>query len=67
MKRSILLWAFAATAAVFSVTASVSAAQDVVVNGVNLGQCTNYTDGCNNCSVGADGQAACTMRYCFVA
>ncbi|MFZ3233063.1 MAG: beta-propeller domain-containing protein [Patescibacteria group bacterium] len=67
MKRSILLWAFAATAAVFSVTASVSAAQDVVVNGVNLGQCTNYTDGCNDCSVGADGQAACTMRYCFVA
>lgn len=67
MKRSILLWAFAVTAAAFSVTASVSAAEDVVVNGVNLGQCTNYTDGCNNCSVGADGQAACTMRYCFAA
>lgn len=67
MKRSILLWAFAATTAAFSVAASVSAAEDVVVNGVNLGQCTNYTDGCNNCSVGADGQAACTMRYCFAA
>lgn len=67
MKRSILIWAFAATAAAFSVAASVSAAENVVVNGVNLGQCTNYTDGCNNCSVGADGQAACTMRYCFAA
>ncbi|MFB0964403.1 MAG: hypothetical protein QMC36_01670 [Patescibacteria group bacterium] len=54
MKRSILLWAFAATAAVFSAVSSVNAAQDVVVNGVNLGQCKNYTDGCNNCSVGAD-------------
>jgi hypothetical protein len=46
--------------------ASVSAA-DVVVNGVNLGNCSTYSDGCNTCSVGKDGQAACTMRYCIQA
>lgn len=42
-------------------------APDVVVNGVNLGQCKNYIDGCNNCSITENGQAACTMRACFAA
>lgn len=64
MKRSILFWAFAAGLSVITATASAS---DLIVNGVNLGQCKNYSDGCNDCSVGADGQAACTMRACFVA
>ncbi len=36
-----------------------------MVNGVNLGQCKNYTDGCNNCSMGDNGVAACTMRMCI--
>ena len=44
-----------------------SKASDVVVNGVNLGACKNYSDGCNTCSVGDNGVAACTMRYCIQA
>lgn len=37
------------------------------MNGVNLGACKSYTDGCNNCSVGDNGVAACTMRMCIQA
>lgn len=56
-------------AGVFLLVASlVSAASgDIVVNGVNLGQCKTYSDGCNTCSVGDNGAAACTMRACFAA
>lgn len=39
----------------------------LIVNGVNLGSCKNYSDGCNTCSIGADGVAACTLRYCIQA
>lgn len=42
-------------------------ATDVIVNGVNLGSCKTYSDGCNTCSIGDDGLAACTMRYCIQA
>lgn len=61
MKRSILHWAFGL--ALVATVSTVSAA-DIVVNGVNLGQCKSYNDGCNTCSVGPNGQAACTMMYC---
>lgn len=49
-----------------TVVSQVSAA-DTIVNGVNLGQCTNYSDGCNTCSVGSSGIAACTMMACIQA
>lgn len=62
MKRSIFRWAFGLAIAA---TVSTVSAADVVVNGVNLGQCKSYNDGCNTCSVGSDGQAACTMMYCM--
>lgn len=62
MKRSIFHWAFGLALAA---TVSTVFAADVVVNGVNLGQCKSYHDGCNTCSVGSDGQAACTMMYCM--
>lgn len=42
-------------------------AADVIVNGVNLGSCKTYSDGCNTCSVGDNGVAACTQRYCIQA
>lgn len=42
-------------------------ADDVIVNGVNLGSCKTYTDGCNNCSISENGVAACTMRMCIQA
>lgn len=35
------------------------------MNGTNLGQCKSYYDGCNNCSVGANGQSVCTKRACI--
>jgi len=40
-------------------------ASDVIIRGTNLGSCTHYSDGCNECSVGTNGQAACTKRACF--
>ncbi len=49
---------------VLSVTTLFAAAGDVIVRDVNLGQCKSYTDGCNTCSVGEDGVAACTMMQC---
>ncbi len=49
-----------------TMVSEVSAA-DVVVNGVNLGMCKSYTDGCNTCSVGDNGAAACTMMACIQA
>lgn len=39
----------------------------LIVNGVNLGSCKSYSDGCNTCSVGANGASACTQRYCIQA
>lgn len=42
-------------------------AADTVVNGVNLGSCQNYSDGCNTCNVGDNGVAACTEMYCIQA
>ncbi len=36
----------------------------LVVGGVDLGTCERYYDGCNTCSVGSDGAAACTMMAC---
>lgn len=51
----------------FGVVVSQVHAADVVVNGVNLGSCKNYTDGCNDCSVGDNGVAACTKRMCIQA
>lgn len=39
----------------------------LVINGVNLGSCKNYSDGCNTCNIGTNGLAACTMRYCIQA
>jgi hypothetical protein len=46
------------------VTISQVQAADVIINGVNLGSCTNYSDGCNTCSVGTNGVAACTQMMC---
>ncbi len=48
MKRSIFHWAFGLALAA---TISTVSAADVVVGGVNLGQCKSYNDGCNTCSV----------------
>lgn len=45
--------------------ASQVSAADTIVNGVNLGQCKSYTDGCNTCSTGDNGMAACTMMACI--
>ena len=42
-------------------------AADVIVNGVNLGSCKTYTDGCNNCSIGDNEVAVCTKRMCIQA
>lgn len=36
----------------------------LIIRGVDLGSCKNYSDGCNDCYIGANGQAACTMRAC---
>lgn len=51
----------------FGIMASEVLAADVIVNGVNLGSCKTYSDGCNTCSVGENGLAACTLRYCIQA
>jgi len=44
--------------------ATTSFAADVIIRGVNLGECKSYSDGCNTCSVGDNGVAACTMMQC---
>jgi hypothetical protein len=38
-------------------------ASDVIVRGVNLGECTSYSDGCNTCTHSENGDA-CTMMAC---
>lgn len=45
-------------------TTTFAATGDVIIRGVNLGQCKNYSDGCNTCSTGENGTAACTMMAC---
>ena len=52
---------------VFGVITSQVQAADVIVRDVNLGSCTQYTDGCNTCSIGENGVAVCTQMYCIQA
>lgn len=50
MKYAFLIPAIVA----FGIMASEIHAADTIVNGVNLGSCKSYSDGCNTCNVGAD-------------
>lgn len=65
--RILLSSLFLVSVLLFGAGQSTAFAQDTVVNGVNLGMCTHYSDGCNECNVGADGSLACTTRMCISA
>jgi len=51
----------------FGIMVSQVQAAGLMVNGVDLGSCKSYFDGCNTCSVMENGQSVCTKMACFAA